>query len=465
MALSQDWRQRLVMLCAMYIAQGIPWGFMVTALMSYLTQRGLTVADVSWLTGIVLLPWTFKLVWGPVIDTVTIRSMGRRRPWIIGSQFMMAVTLLGILWLGDLGSALGTTASDGGMSQQFVASLGYMFFIHNCFASLQDVSTDALAVDILPPAEQGRVNGLMWGSKLLGKAIGATVMAKVIAWGDGYRLGWGVPTAILVQFVLLLGIMMFPLFMLERPGERRFPWSKGQAQGMDGVGSFRRPELMFRELRRGFSLVTTWALFVYGLFHVVGWGIVEVISKPLYTQQLGWTYLDFSYVSGLAVSTELGGALAGGYIADRWGRRKVMLLGFGAYGLLHIIFASCPHLWSQSWFTAGYLILNPGALAIGSVGFLSMAMNISWTSAAATMFTVYMTLSNAGHVAGNWLVKWLRDGLALSYEQMFWVAGVVTIAPLLLLPLVNPATVAALRRGEPIPSHETVFADLESSAP
>ena len=34
-------------------------------------------------------------------------SMGRRRPWIIGSQFMMAVTLLGILWLGDFDRYLG----------------------------------------------------------------------------------------------------------------------------------------------------------------------------------------------------------------------------------------------------------------------------------------------------------------------------------------------------------------------
>jgi MFS family permease len=143
------------------------------------------------------------------------------------------------------------------------------------------------------------------------------------------------------------------------------------------------------------------------------------------------------------VITELVGALAGGYVADRLGRRKVMLLGFGAYGLLHLAFAGCPGLWSQTWFAAGYLILNPGALAIGSVGFLSMAMNISWTRAAATMFTIYMTLSNLGHVAGNLLAGRLREDLLLSYEACFAIAGVVTVVPLALLPLVNPAGVAA----------------------
>jgi PAT family beta-lactamase induction signal transducer AmpG len=438
------------MLCAMYFAQGVPWGFMVTALISYLTERGLTVADTSWLTWIVLLPWTFKLVWAPVIDTLTIRSMGRRRPWIIGAELMMAVSLLGILWLGDFSEQLGVNSGEAKISPRFVFLLGCMFFTHNCFASLQDVCTDALAVDVLPLSEQGRVNGLMWGSKLLGKAFGTVVMAAVMGIGDAYHPGWGIPAAVMIQFVLLIAIMILPVFMLERPGEKRFPWSEGEAQGIDNVSSVRNPAKLFRDVVRGFSLVTTFVFFVYGLLHVVGWGIVEVVTKPLYTQQLGWTFQQFSYVTGIAVFTELVGALCGGYAADRWGRRKVICIGFGAYGVLHLIFGCLPQLWSQSWFTAGYLILNPGALAIGAVGFLSMAMKISWTKAAATMFTVFMTLSNVGHVVGNWVVGWVHDELSLSltYEKWFFVAAFVTIAPLVLLPVVNPARVDVKRAEE-----------------
>ena len=97
--------------------------------------------------------------------------------------------------------------------------LGWMFFIHNCFASLQDVSTDALALDVLPPGEQGRANGLMWGSKLVGKGVGGAVLAMAID-------AWGLPSAVFIQFVTLLLIMLFPLLILERPGERRLPWSR-----------------------------------------------------------------------------------------------------------------------------------------------------------------------------------------------------------------------------------------------
>jgi PAT family beta-lactamase induction signal transducer AmpG len=464
------------MLCAMYFAQGVPWGFMVTALIAYLAAQGVGDADLGSLTAWVLVPWTFKLVWGPLIDTVTIRSMGRRRPWIIGAELMMAVSLLGILMLGDLTNNL--------------RLLALMFFIHNCFASLQDVSTDALAVDILPPDEQGKTNGFMWGSKLVGKAIGASVMAMIIS-------AWGLQAAVMAQFIILLAIMLFPILMLERPGDKRFPWSKtttmagiishGPATdvtqeplaahrlremevthevsstedpnpyrpprdmdsptekepglgGEDVTSSLRNPIDVFKDLFRGFSLITTSVFIFFGLIHTIGWGIVEIITKPLYIQQLGWTYVQMSNVSGAAVFTEMIGALLGGFLADRFGRRKVMLIGFGSYGLLHAIFAALPGLWGESWFAAAYLFLSPGALAMGAVGFLSMGMRICWTRSAATMFTIYMTVSNVAHVIGNASVGFFRaEGNEwLSYEQTFWVAAISMWIPLLLLPLVNP---------------------------
>lgn len=455
MALTDNRIQRIVMLCAMYFAQGVPWGFMVTALIAYLTgEKGIDDSTAGELSAIVLLPWTFKLVWGPLIDTVTIRSMGRRRPWIIFAELMMAVSLLGILLIGDLSNNL--------------RMLGWMFFIHNCFASLQDVATDALAVDVLPPDEQGRTNGMMWCSKLIGKAMGAWGLAEVIS-------TWGLSAAVIVQFVILIVIMLFPLLLIERPGNKRLPWinrrtpgvdaygTSGQfgAEAMAGLKSLRNPLHVLGDMTVGFSLVTTSAFLVFGIVNLIGWGIVEVITKTLYTQQLGWNYVQVAKVSGIAVIPEMTGAILGGYLADRFGRRKVISIGFMLYGLLAAIFASFPWLWNERWFAEGYLFMNPGVLAFGSVGFLSMAMRISWTKAAATMFTVYMTVSNIGHVIGSKIVGTLREdsGFGLTYEQSFWIAAIITWLPLLLLPWVNP------RRVDEMDQRNVLSTNPESSAP
>ena len=440
MALADSRRQRIVTLCALYVAQGVPWGFMLITLPSYLAYRYQVGDDeIGQLTAIILVPWSFKLIWAPLMESVTIRSMGRRRPWIMFAELMMAVTLLGFVGLGD--------------PSQKLQLILFMYFLHNCFASLQDVCTDALAVDILPRNEQGQMNGLMWGSKLIGKGIGA--------WGLSHVLNLrGIGACVAVQIVLLLGIMLIPMFVLERPGERRFPWSAGQTRG-EAVSNVRNPTKVFLALLRAFSLTTTRIYIVFAVAKLVGSGINEVVTKTLYTQQLNpkWTDLEFSTASGLyATAPIILGAVLGGFLADRFGRRLILTVGFGGYGLAAIVFAACPGMWNERWFATTYVVSFEALNAIASVGFLSMAMRISWTTAAATVFTTYLTMSNVGHIVGNWLAGPVRrlfifaeygESVTMySYELTFRFVGLVTLTPLLLLFLVRPHEVDRAREGE-----------------
>ncbi|MEE3283422.1 MAG: hypothetical protein VX311_02480, partial [Planctomycetota bacterium] len=93
------------------------------------------------------------------------------------------------------------------------------------------------------------------------------------------------------------------------------------------------------------------------------------------------------------------------------------------------------------------------------VGFLSMAMRISWSTAAATVFTVYMTLSNVSHVTGNWLAGPVRSATSdyalstglvgaeaelFSYQLTVGFAGLITLPALLLLLRVSTAEVDAV---------------------
>ena len=440
MALVDTRWQRTVTLCALYFAQGIPWGFMLITLPSYLSYNyQIPDSDIGALKAIILVPWSFKLIWAPLMDSFTIRSMGRRRPWIIGSELMMAVTMLGFIGIVDPSQEL-----------KFIL---YMFFLHNCFASLQDVCTDALAVDILPPHEQGRTNGLMWACKLIGKGLGAWSLSHVIN-------SWGLEACVAVQFMLLLGIMLVPLFFLERPGEKRFPWSAGRAAST-AVQSVGNPLRVLGSVFRAFSLTTTWVFILFTLMKLIGLGVNEVLSNALYTQYLNprWTDVEFSRASGLyATAPIIVGAVMGGYLADRYGRRLILAVGYVGYGAAAMIFAAFPGLWNESWFAMSYLLSYETLAAIGSVGFLSMAMRISWTVAAGTVFTTYMTLSNVSHVIGNWAAGplrewliWLQGGVPdnlVSYQSAFWWLGVMTVIPVFLLLLVRTGEVDRAREAE-----------------
>jgi PAT family beta-lactamase induction signal transducer AmpG len=440
MPLIDNRRQRTLTLCALYLAQGVPWGFMLITLPSYLAYNYQVGDDeIGQLTAIILVPWSFKLIWAPLMDTFTIRSMGRRRPWIISAELMMALTLLGFIGLGNPSENL-----------RFIL---YMYFLHNCFASLQDVCTDALAVDILPPDEQGKTNGLMWGSKLVGKGIGA--------WGLSLILNSaGMEACIAVQILLLLTIMLIPLVVLERKGEKRFPWSAGQADQATN-SNVRNPAEVFKAFVRAFSLTSTLVYVAFTLTKIIGAGVNEVVTKTLYTQRLNpvWTDVEFSTTSGLySVGLIILGAVLGGYLGDRFGPRLILLAGYSGYGLAALIFAASPEMWNEHWFAMSYVLSYETFSAVGSVGFLAMAMRISWTKSAAIVFTTYMTLSNVSHICGNWLAGPLRRLLTLahygesadmvSYELTFWFVGLVTLAPLLLLLFVKPAEVDRARQAD-----------------
>jgi hypothetical protein len=67
-------------------------------------------------------------------------------------------------------------------------------------------------------------------------------------------------------------------------------------------------------------------------------------------------------------------------------------------------------------------------------------MRISWTKAAATMFTCYMALSNVGDVIGKGLVaSTLRE--SFDYPACFCALGIIGLVPLVLLLGVDARTV------------------------
>ena len=447
MALINNRLQRTVTLCALYLAQGIPWGFMAIVLVSYLAERGLDETGAGVLSAIIVLPWTFKLIWAPLIDSVTVRSMGRRRFWIITAQISMAITLIGILWQG---SEILTGDID---VREVAAFLAVTFFIHNCFASMQDVCTDALAVDILPAKEQGLTNGLMWCAKLIGKSGGAGLFAWIIA---SYAEN-GLLYAIAIQFFVLLLIMLLPLLLLEREGEKLLPWTRGEPKGSTSNQAIQDPYLVIRNLFSGFSLVSTVLFAMFGLILWVAFGSIEVLTTVFYPQQLGWTFDEFSYVNGsLAIIPILIGTIGGGLLGDRYGRRPMVVLAVIGFSISVVGFALAGEMRSERWFASAFLLVYQAFYAFCTVNFLAGAMNISWTISAASMFTVFMTLSNVGYIFGQQLAgplvkifTSLDDGgnAVVDYLMVFQTVGLISLISIVLLPFVDFAYMKQLKEG------------------
>lgn len=454
MSLTESRVLRSLVLCLLYFAQGFPWGFATVALLALFTAAGHPKEETATIVTLAILPWTFKFLWAPLIDSFRWPTLGFRRPWIIIAQFGMALTLFGTWSLGEF---------------EDLSSLHYLawvFFVHNCFASLQDVSTDGLAVDLLDDTERGRVNGFMWGSKLLGKGVGGAGMAVVLKYH-------GVGPAVLIQAGTVLAILCLVVLVRERPGEKRFPWSAGSAQVEQATAMIGNVFGIARELLRALAVPTAALGLVLAFSTQLCEGLFRPLTAELFVQELGWTALEYSNVQGLwGTGGELVGALLGGYLCDRHGRRRMLGVGMAVVSATFFGFAFTADHWHREWYPAFLMIpLFTGALACATVSFFSLAMKISWTRAAATQFTLYMTMCNIGDACGARLNRanyWITDGIwcgtegseffqawlsridwgPLDTPGFYLLAGSVSLAPFLVLPFMRPDTVVARRDAE-----------------
>ena len=422
-SLTESKTARISTLCALYFAQGFPWGFMTTALVAYLAKQGLTVADTGHLIAMAILPWTFKLIWAPLIDSFNFPAMGRRRPWIIFAEIMMAVTLIALSFKGDILNDLNY--------------LAWMFFLHNCFASLQDVCTDALAVDILHPDERGQINGYMWGSKIVGTGIGASIMGTML-------VKTSLNTTVLFQTGLVLAVMIFPLIFRERKGEKLLPWTKGKSMLPGDIATVRNPLSVVKNLLKGFSLKATFMGAIFLLTASVGDGINGAILPVLFMQNLQWEPDTYSQVvGGLGTVLEVCGALLGGFLADRMGRRKIITAGYGGFAIVAIIFGVFSIHWENTTFASAYLVTSPFFRALGAVAIFSLFMHISWTKSAATMFTSYMAISNMSSTMGNKFAGYIKDWI--PFDMIFILLGILSLVPLIFLIWINPDSMAKVK--------------------
>ncbi len=201
--------RRYVSLSILYTAQGLPAGFAMVTFVAFLVANGAAPEQIAALFATVALPWTFKFIWGPVVDAVQMPSYGLRRPWILFAQTGMIVTLGALLFVSDLNAS--------------IELVTLILFVHNLFSSLQDVSVDALAVDVLQPNEVAKANGFMFAAKRGGIIIGGAVVGMLV-------VDYGIKAAIAVQLPLLALIMCLPLFLRERPGDRLFPWQSSSTR-------------------------------------------------------------------------------------------------------------------------------------------------------------------------------------------------------------------------------------------
>jgi len=382
-------RHKILLLAALYVAQGLPYGFFTQALPVLLRDAGLSLKAIS-ATSLLFLPWALKFLWAPVVD-----HRGTRRQWLLSLQ------------LAAVAGALVLTQVD--LSRGYVAVLTAAF-LFNLVAACQDIATDGLAVRILGTRERGLANGIQVGAYRVGMILGGGLLLWIFA-----RTDWA---TMFTCMAVLLGLTVLPVLRLREPP--RTDAAASPSAGQVAVGWAHR-------LR-----VPGMAAFVALIcFYKFGDSMVAALVGP-FMRDAGVSKEMIALMKGTVGSVaSLAGAALGGWYAFRVGRRQALLTcGLLQSASLLCYVAAALGIGGVAMFWAGNIVEHLlGSMA--TVALFTLMMDASDPEHAGTDYTLLACAIVVAMGLANFTGAVIAD--AFGYAPTFVVGCVLSVAGCLVL--------------------------------
>lgn len=389
----------------LYLMQGIPAGFALTAIANYLVGKGLASQQVGSFVAIVGVPWILQFVWGPLIDRYQYSVIGHRKHWVVLTQLVAFLASLTLLLVHQ--------------PEKQLLLMSVVFFTHSIFASIQDASVDAIAIFIVPERERGRVNAFMRGGFLLGIAFGAAVLSTVL-----HRFGFA--TAAGVQSLVLLLFTILTFFIKLDKHDPLLP-SKGKKK-VEHTPAEDNPSLsyLFKELFRGMTMQPSLRIFgVIALVYLCLSIFIRSFSFHI-IHVLKWPDQDVSVLQGSWGSLlTFGVIVGGGILSDRVGARRLQVWVMWCIGLFLLILCSLSFLWVYRGVTTTGLILWNFVDPLFSVACFPILMALCRPLVEGSQFTAYMAFVNFCDVIGSYLTGWALNWVAAPWIGMLCGAVII----------------------------------------
>jgi len=376
----------------LYVMQGIPSGFALTAVYNYLVGQGLSARAVGSFAATVGLPWTFQFVWGPLIDKYQYSIIGHRKQWVVLTQLVAMAASLSLLLVHD--------------PVRELTLLGVVFFVHSVFASIQDASVDAIAISVVPVAERGRVNAFMRAGSLAGWAVGGAALSYLLHHG-GFGRAAGVQSLVLLAFTVLTFFIK-----LERTDRLLPQFGAAQRSERPALTDEENPSLgwLFREL--GSSIAEKHSLRAFAII------ILSYLAASLFgnayifhlIHSLRWADTQVSVLQGTWGSLlSFAVLMGGGVLVDRLGASRLqwwVLVFMASFLLLFSCVATEWNVYAVGF--AGLALVNL-ADPLLSVSAMPLLMAYCRPKIEGSQFTTYMALVNLCTVTASYLNGWLLE--------------------------------------------------------
>jgi len=277
-----------------------------------------------------------------------------------------------------------------------------LLFISVVGIEILDVSADAWAIEVTKVHEHGKINSAMFASMFGGVVIGVIFLSQVAKFYGYYLI-------FVLGGIIILLTMILPLIVEKETITKKRP----------KIG-----KLLLQEFKKKNTMIIS----LFGFLSAMNFGILLFII-PQYMMNI--LKLDVSQIGLMTSLFYIGvifGAIIGGFLADIWGRKKIL-----AIGLFGSMIISALLIFADSWMILAIIYPIIGFLQ-GVTTFsplMALFMDVTNPKIGGTQYSILTSITNLGDysmgiISGSLLVF-------LGYHRFFLYSALIVGPALLVL--------------------------------
>ena len=401
-------------LCSLYFLQAIPQGLIYFSIQDWLTGNGFTIKDIALITAIASIPWSLKFLIAPFVDYYSDSNMGKRRPWIILSILFMSFTIF--------------IAAIFSKDEINILLLGAIFFLTLLAASILDVATDGLAIDILNDDERGIVNGLMWAFRTFGLSLSGIFSAYIM-------INYGLNNSIMfIGFIIFLIGVSLSIFK-EKHTDSYFSLRLNEKTSEFPAIGFKNSMLnILKIIKQQYIFLLIMFCFTSNLASGIHFSSISF----LYTNYANWDTFDLTFYRSVALYGGIIAALLGGYLSDKSNSQLIIKISHISLSFLCLLIAIHINIIMNEFFGISILLAFSFFNSFALTAVLALCMRFSLTSAAASIFAIFMSARHLSRIIGETFAGVFDGFFNLTVNMIYLITAFFCILPLIFLSYLKP---------------------------